>query len=307
MEKKTFYMKMSDGHEVFVRTFYPTKSIRSYIHILHGMAEHSARYESFAKHLCEEGYVVSMHDHRGHGFTAQKNGQLGFLGYENGFERIVQDVFEVVETLKHEQNFNRPILLGHSLGSFIARRFSQKYSDAIEKLILSGTASPTPLERAGHILAKQLVRIQGATQPSPLMNDLSFGTFNRNIDHPKTKFDWLTTDEVEVQKYIDDPFCGFIATNQFFVDITGGMAFLDRPNENARIRSDLPILLISGTADPVGDKKGKGVVKAGQQLVAAGVESVLVYLFEGMRHEILNEKKKDQVIEIIVRWLNDEK
>lgn len=300
-------MTMTDGHQVFVRTFYPAKSIRSHIHILHGMAEHSARYESFAKQLCEEGYVVSMHDHRGHGFTAQKNGQLGFFCAENGFERVVQDVFEVLETLKLELNIARPILLGHSMGSFIARRFAQKYSYFLEKLILSGTASPTTAEKAGHFFAKQLVRIQGATSPSPLMNNLSFGSFNRFIDRPKTKFDWLTTDVAEVQKYIDDPLCGFIATNQFYVDLTEGMAFLDCPFENSRIRHDLPILLISGTEDPVGDKNGKGVVKAGQQLVTAGVENVLVYLFEGMRHEILNERKKDQVIEIIVRWLKNEK
>lgn len=294
---------MTDGHEVFVRTFTPEQEIIGHVHILHGMAEHSARYEKFAKRLCDEGYFVSAHDHRGHGYTAEKNGMLGFFAYENGFERVVKDVFEVLENLKRQSNYGRPILFGHSMGSFIARRFTQQYSALIDKLILSGTASSTALLTAGNVLARQLVKAQGAETPSKLMNDLSFGSFNKPIKNPKTAYDWLSTDDEQVQKYIDDPLCGFIATTQFFVDLTSGMSKMGRMDENSRIRPDLPILLVSGTEDPVGDSKAAGVIKAGHQFAQAGVEQVKVHLFEGMRHEILNERKKDQVIEIIVRWV----
>ena len=305
MEQQSFFVTMSDGHDVFVRTFTPSKMRIGHIHILHGMAEHSGRYEYFAEKLCEQGYFVSAHDHRGHGFTAQKNGMLGYMGAENGFKRVVEDVNEVLAYLKRETNM-RPILFGHSMGSFIARNFIQRNSEKIERLILSGTGSPTVLHEAGNILAQQLVKMQGAKIQSDVMNKLSFGSFNRNISHAKTEFDWLTTDEEEVQKYMNDPFCGFIATNQFYVDLTGGMLMLKNKRENARIRSDLKMLLVSGTDDPVGDAQAKGVIRAGRQLTQAGVEQVKVYLFEGMRHELLNEKKKDQVIEIIVRWLNNE-
>lgn len=305
MEQQSFYLTMSDGHEVFVRTFAPSKMRIGHIHILHGMAEHSERYEYFAEKLCGEGYFVTAHDHRGHGYTAQKNGMLGYMGAENGFERVVEDVNEVLIHLNDEM-IGRPILFGHSMGSFIARCYVQRYSDRVERLILSGTGSPTLLHEVGHILARQLVKMQGAKIQSDVMNKVSFSSFNRNIQHAKTEFDWLTTDEEAVQKYINDPFCGFIATNQFFVDLTGGILMLKNEHENARIRSDLKILLVSGMDDPVGDTQAKGVIKTGQQLAHAGVEHVKVHLFEGMRHEILNEKMKAQVIEIIVRWLKNE-
>lgn len=305
MEQRSFFVTMSDGHDIFVRTYAPSKKRIGHIHILHGMSEHSGRYENFAEKLCDEGYFVTAHDHRGHGFTAQKNGMFGYFGPENGFEIVVDDVVEVLSFLKKETT-ERPILFGHSMGSFIARRFIQRHSDKIERLILSGTGSPTLLHKAGHIIAKQLVNLQGAQIQSDLMNDLSFSSFNRKIKDPKTNFDWLTTDEEEVQKYIDDPFCGVIPTNQFFVDLTGGMLKMEEEHANARIRSDLKILVVNGTYDPIAGPEAEGALRVGKLLNRAGVEHVKVHIFEGMRHEILNEKKKEQVREIIVRWLKDE-
>lgn len=300
-------MTMTDGHEVFVRTFKPDEGIIGHIHLLHGMAEHSERYEEFAQVLVAQGYFVSTHDHRGHGYTADKNGQLGFFGYEKGFDRVVQDVYEVLKQVEIIANTGRPILFGHSMGSFIARRFAQLYSEMIEKLILSGSGSPSLLHSAGHVIAKQLVKLQGPTTSSQLMNLLSFGNFNNNVKNAKTPFDWLCTDEEEVQKYIDDPLCGFISTTQLFADLTEGMIQLDDQSKNEQIRSDLAVLFVSGTDDPVGGNNAKDVLKAAEQLVDAGVTNVLVHLFEGLRHEILNERKKHQVFEIIVRWLKDEK
>lgn len=307
MEKKSMYLTMSDGHELFVTIFKPQQPTNKHIHLLHGMAEHSARYEPFALFLVEQGYFVSMHDHRGHGETAMKNGQLGYFGPENGFERVVADVDEVLDYVCMLSGGIRPILFGHSMGSFIARRYAQHHSHKIDKLILSGTGSPSFLHKAGHYLARVLVNIQGDTTPSKILGLLSFGNFNQYIQNAKTPFDWLTTDEREVQKYLDDPLCGFISTTQFYVDLTGGMQKLSDQSLNRCIRSDLPILFVSGTDDPVGEKGAKDVFKAAQQLVEAGVTNVLVHIFEGMRHEILNEINKKQVYEIIVRWLKDEK
>ncbi|MEG0473594.1 MAG: alpha/beta fold hydrolase [Solibacillus sp.] len=276
------------------------------MHILHGMAEHSARYEHFAQFLCDEGYSVSMHDHRGHGATADQNGQFGFFAEEDGFERVVRDVFEVIEALRKQLDIQSLTLFGHSMGSFIARRFIQQYSYLLDSVILSGTGAVKPLHLAGNMLAKRLVKVQGATVESPLLDKLSFGNFNKKFKNTKTSSDWLSTDEEEVQKYIQDEKCGFIATNQFFADLTDGLLMLNKVSENARIRPSLPILLVSGSEDPVGDA-GKGVVQVGQQLQKAGLDHVKVYLFEGMRHEVLNERNKKYSYEMIVRWLKDEK
>lgn len=305
MEKNTFYLTMTDGYDIFVRTFKP-QNPKQHIHLLHGMAEHSARYEAFAEALCEQGYFVTSHDHRGHGYTTANNGILGYFDLENGFERVTDDVREILNEVKHAE-YGRPILFGHSMGSFVARRFAQKYSDEIERLILSGTGSPSLMHKAGHLLANQLVNMSGPAEPSKLMDKLSFGSFNAVVKNPQTSYDWLSSDAAEVQKYIDDPYCGFVSTNQFYADLTGAMAqHMSNPVDNARIRSDLKILLVSGTQDPVGEKEAAGVVKAGQQLADAGVQHVKVQLFEGMRHEILNEVKKEKVYESIIRWLKHE-
>lgn len=305
LDKKSFYLRMTDRHEVFVTTYIPAVQAIGHVHILHGMAEHSARYEHFANFLCDEGYSVSMHDHRGHGATVEHNGQFGFFAEKDGFERVVKDVFEVIETLRKQLDMKSLTLFGHSMGSFIARRFIQQYSYLLDKVILSGTGAVTPLHLAGNVLAKQLVKAKGATVESPLLDKLSFGNFNNKIPNAQTSFDWLSTDEEQVQKYIQDEKCGFIATTQFFVDLTDGLLMLGKVGENARIRPSLPILLVSGSEDPVGDA-GKGVIQVGQQLQEAGLDHVKVYLFEGMRHEILNERNKQYPYKIIVRWLNDE-
>lgn len=305
MEKNEQFIRMNDGHEVFITTFTPQEQTIGHFHILHGMAEHSTRYTEFAEELCQQGYFVSMHDHRGHGYTAEQNGKLGFFAEQHGFDRVVRDVFEVLHQLKREHDLPKPVLFGHSMGSFIARRYMQLHSESLEKVILCGTGATTLLHLAGNRLAKQLVKIQGPQIESKIMNDLSFGSFNKSFKDITTPFDWLCSDKAEVKKYIDDSKCGFIPTNQFFSDLTDGLLLINKTGENSRVRPDLPVLFISGSDDPVGEM-GKGVMKVAKQLQESGVEQVKVYLFEGMRHEVLNEINKQHAYEIIIRWLENE-
>lgn len=296
------YIEMSDGHFLFTRTLKPLKPCIGHIHILHGMAEHSGRYVKFANSLNEAGYAVTMHDHRGHGETAAYNGTLGFFAEENGFDRVVEDVLEVV-TILHEQFTDVPLILfGHSMGSFITRRYIQLYSDQVDNVILCGTGNVTTLHTMGNLVAKVLAKQLGKDTESRLLNKLSFGSFNKQFPNSKTTFDWLCSAEDEVQKYIDDPYCGFIPTNQFFVDLTTGFMSLNRKKEIAKTKKDLPILLISGSKDPVGEQ-GQGVYAVAQQLAEAGIRDVTVYLFEDKRHEILNEDNQEAVYQVLLRWL----
>ncbi len=296
------YIQMSDGHFVFTRTMTPTISCIGHIHILHGMAEHSGRYVKLAGELCAAGYAVTMHDHRGHGETAGYNGKLGFFAEHNGFERVVEDVHEIVMTM-HAQFTDVPfILFGHSMGSFITRRYIQLHSDRVDNVILCGTGSVSTLHMAGHFFARTLAMQHGKDTESPLLNKLSFGSFNKQFPNPKTAYDWLCSVEQEVQKYIDDPYCGFMPTNQFFVDLTAGFMLLNRKKEIEKIKKNLPILLISGSKDPVGDH-GQGVYTVAEQFAAAGVQDVTVYLFEDKRHEILNEDNQQAVYQVLLRWL----
>ncbi len=294
---------MSDGHEIFVTTFKPAEKAIGHFHILHGMAEHSGRYEEFARMICAGGYVVSLHDHRGHGNTVTQNdGLYGFFAEKDGFNRVVQDVYEVINTVRQQTEELPLTLFGHSMGSFLARRFTQLYSDQMHAAIYCGTGATTAHHVVGHQIAKVLSRLQGPKVQSLLMNSLSFGSFNKRISNVATAFDWICSDPLEVQKYIDDPQCGFISTNQFFVDLTGGLLQIAKPQEIAKIRQDLPILFMSGSDDPVGDF-GKGVNRVAKELKKSGIENMCVYIFENMRHEILNEKNKQHVYDVVIRWL----
>ncbi|KGR79664.1 alpha/beta hydrolase [Ureibacillus manganicus DSM 26584] len=293
---------INDGHRVFVRIYEPTGEVIGRFHILHGMGEHGGRYDTFATMLMEQGYFVTVHDHRGHGKTAEMNGKLGYFADENGFARVVDDVYEVIQNVRYDYKKVPIYLFGHSMGSFIARRFIQLYSDVVDGCILCGTGTTTVLHKVGNTLARTLARTKGKDSKGELMNELSLGGFNKQFKNVKTGYDWLTSDEDEVRKYIEDPLCGFIATNQFFVDLTEGLLVINRKEENERIEKDLPILLISGTEDPVG-LKGKGVYKVAEQLKNAGLQNVIIYLFEGMRHEILNEVNKERVYDVVTRWL----
>ncbi|WP_255507898.1 alpha/beta fold hydrolase [Lysinibacillus sp. BW-2-10] len=305
MKKLTKVLPMSDGHQIFVRIYEPDAKPIGHFHILHGMAEHGDRYDAFAINMCEQGYFVTAHDHRGHGKTVELNGKLGYFADDNGFERVVDDVSELIQFFRYDFDETKTILFGHSMGSFIARRYIQTYND-IDKVILCGTGATTFLHQIGNALSRTLCLVQGKTVPSAIMSELSFGSFNKSFPNVKTAFDWLCSNEEEIEAYIKDPTCGFVPTNQFFVDLTDGLLSINRKNEMVNIRKDIPILLISGSEDPVGNK-GAGVFKVANALKKVGLQDVVVYLFEGMRHEILKEKNKEHVFHVVSRWLENDR
>lgn len=237
---------VSDHTRIYVRIYEPEHEVIGRFHILHGMGEHGGRYDAFATMLCEQGYFVTMHDHRGHGKTAELNGKLGYFADENGFERVVEDVYDVLQNVRYDYKKVPIYIFGHSMGSFIARRFIQVYGEIVDGCILCGTGATTTMHKVGNMLAKTMARTKGKDVRGDLLNELSLGSFNKQFKNTKTAFDWLSSDEEEVQKYIEDPYCGFIPTNQFFADLTDGLIMINRKEENTRIPKDLPILLISG-------------------------------------------------------------
>ncbi|MGX9133749.1 alpha/beta fold hydrolase [Rummeliibacillus sp. JY-2-4R] len=306
MNREYLTLATGDGYKLSVTVFEPSKNPIGHIHILHGMAEHQERYFTFAESLRHVGYLVSMHDHRGHGRTAKLNHSTkGYFGEHHGFDKVVDDVKQVTNYVRQNRQLSPMILFGHSLGSFIARRYSELYSIELGKVIYCGTGSTSLAHVAGLNLAKILVKLEGKEKKSNILNILTFGRFNHKIEKPKTKFDWLTSDAKEVQKYLDDDECGFISTNQLYVDFLQGIINLSKSKQVNKIRKDLPILLISGSDDPVGSYT-KGIWKVANQFQKYGFHDVTVQIFYGMRHEILNEIKKEQVFQTIIKWLEKE-
>lgn len=294
---------MSDDHLIHIVKFSPDTPPIGHVHLLHGMVEHIGRYDDFATFLMNKGFVVTGHDHRGHGITAEKNGQYGYFADKVGFERVAEDVREVLLHVRVDLGDIPLLLFGHSMGSFIARRYMQKYSDSLTKVVLSGTTfNPGLMGDLGKAVGKLVSALKSPESEGTLLNSMAFGGFNKQIKNPNTSFDWLSTDATEVQKYIEDPLCGFIPTNRFYIDLFDGLKIIHQDTENNHIKKDLPVLVISGAKDPVG-KDGKDIFKVANGLKNVGMTNVSVHLVEDARHEILNEVNKLLTYEIIANWM----
>ena len=298
------WFTMSDGHEVFLNQWYDDNvKPRAVLQLAHGMAEHSFRYDELASFLLTKGIFMVANDHRGHGKTGENNGILGFFADENGFERVVEDIKEINDGI-HNQYPETPVfIMGHSMGSFIVRRFIQRFHDVVEGVILSGTGgNPGISGKVGKLVAKSQIRKIGNRTESPLLNKLFFGNFNKGFKEAKTEYDWLTRNPQEVQKYIDDPHCGFIATTGFYYDLISGLETIHHHQEVKKINKDLPIFIFSGDHDPVGHNK-KGVLKVIQQYKKVGMKNINYTFYKEGRHEMLNELNKDEVMKDIYQWI----
>lgn len=295
----------SDGQQLAYNLWMPESGdgIRCFLQIIHGMAEHSARYERFAKHLNERGIAVFALDLRGHGKSVGPDGTRGWFAESDGWSRVADDCFEFANFITSRYAAPEVFLMGHSMGSFLARTVMVMHPDFYSGVIIMGTgASQGLVGKVGKAICRGQVKKKGSRSPGELMNKLSFGSYNKGISNPETPFDWLSTDRKEVQKYMNDPDCGFMCTNGFFLDLLEGIEYANSALNAEMLHKDMPLLIISGDKDPVGDM-GKGVKKVFRLYRKAGIADVSLELLPGMRHEILNETGRRDVYDIILNWL----
>ncbi|MCK5312252.1 MAG: lysophospholipase [Desulfobacteraceae bacterium] len=305
MIKNTFTFKGSDGEEIFSHKWLPgdNAEVKAIVQIAHGMAEHSARYERFAEMLTANNFGVYANDHRGHGQTAGTIENLGYFADSNGWDLVVSDMNQLTKTIKNNHPDVPVFLFGHSMGSFLCRDYMFTYPNIVNGVILSATAcDPGLLGYAGIIISKIASTIKGKKSLSPLMDNLSFGSFNKSFKPNRTKFDWLSRDDAEVDKYINDPFCGTIFTAGFFNDLVKGIKKINHPSNIQKIPKDLPAYLFAGSNDPVGDFT-KGVKKVYQAYKNAGIKDLNIKFYEDGRHEMLNETNREEVYKDIIDWL----
>lgn len=299
-----FTFKSTDQTKVFVYKWLPEKrEVKGIVQIAHGMAETAARYERFARTLTANGFIVYANDHRGHGRTAIDIESLGYLGAEDGFNLLIADIAQLTEMIRAENPQVPIFLFSHSMGSFAAQRYIMDYSGRIDGLILSGSNGPQGFAvKAGKIVSKLEMFLRGRKAKSKLMNKLIFGNYNRSF-HPKTTgSEWLTRDENELQKYLQDPYCGTIFPTSFYYEFLTTLEYIENEENLHKIPTDLPILIISGEQDPVGDF-GKGVIKLKERYEKQGVQDVTLKLYSGARHELLNEINREEVTQDILAWL----
>jgi alpha-beta hydrolase superfamily lysophospholipase len=306
MRADTFTFKADDRKELFVHRWLPDEGtrVRGVIHIAHGMAEHGGRYARAASELTAAGYAVYANDHRGHGKTAKSDDELGFMGRPNGFARAVRDLSELVAHEKKEHPSLPVFLFGHSMGSYMIQRFMIQEGRAIRGAVLSGSSGkPDALASAGKVVAK-LERLRlGERGKSKLLTNLSFGGWNRQFSPTRTEYDWLSSDPAEVDRYIDDPRCGFPVSTELWVELLRELEEIARPENQARVPKDLPVYIFSGSRDPVGGNR-----KSVEQLVsayrAAGIKDITLRFYPDGRHESLNEVNRDEVTRDLIAWLD---
>lgn len=265
--------------------------------IVHGMGEYSFRYNEFALFLNENGYDVYALDHLGHGLNCPNKEGLG-IWPRDGFDRCVDNVHILVESLKKENP--NTMIFAHSMGSFMAQLFISKYSGSVRKVVLCGSSGPSALYKAGAIAAKVVGFFSNKNKPSKFMTNMSFGSYNKKYEDVRTEFDWLSVNRENVDKYIKDDYCGFTQSVMFYISFTENLAKIHKNKMLKAISKGQQLLLIAGDEDPVGNY-GESVEDLHDIYSDLGLDSSLI-LYEGLRHEILNEDEKGKVMEDVLSF-----
>ncbi len=270
--------------------------------VVHGMLEHKKRYDYFATRLSDAGYAVLTYDQRGHGETGKLSGEFGYFAKNNGWNHLVKDCLSMVTLIKSEYPGVKSVLFGHSMGSIVARSFTRLYDTEINSLVLCGAPFYNSIAPIGVKLAQTISVFQGEKGKSKLLKDLVLGPFNKTIKNPRTDSDWISKNEENVDIYLKDPFTRFNFTNSAYADLMRGTQDMaDLKNWNFT-NAELSVLFISGEEDPcIGGEKG--LSDSISRIKQAGYQKVKSIVYPGLRHEILNETEKDQVIDDVIEWL----
>lgn len=303
-ENEYTFTSANGSTPIHVREWVPDCDINAVVQISHGICEYAGRYAPFARYLASKGFVVVANDHLGHGQSVLSEEDLGYFGPLGSWETVVADI-EQLRRLTAEKLPESPyFLLGHSMGSFLARTWLIRHPEVeLAGVILSGTGQPAaPVLAAGRMLCDADVLKNGPRHRSLDIYGMAFGSYNKKIESRRSPYDWLTRDEAVVDAYAADPLCTFTPTSSLFREMLSGLATVGSAREISRMSKDIPIILMSGDADPVGGW-GVQVAKVYSLLVRAGCRDVAYKFYPGARHEILNETNRAEVYKDILDWL----
>lgn len=277
------------------------------VQIAHGMVEYIDRYDWYARQLAAKGYVVAGNDHMGHGDSVNSEDDWGYIPMEDGDEILVEDIHRLRHDMQGEYGEDIPYFIqGHSMGSFIVRLYISEYGDGISGAIIEGTGNPSSASSAlGRGIATIISKFKGDRCRSGLVDGIVLGGYKNSVPNHKHDNDWLTRDESVVERYESDPKCTFVFTVAGYhtlLELTGQVVDED---VIAKVPKSLPILIASGTADPVGGKNGAGPRQVYQDYKLAGIEDVELKLYEGARHELHNELNKEEFVSDVLAWLEE--
>ena len=285
--------------EIRYRIWIPEEP-RAAVQIIHGMAEHINRYDAFARFLAENGVLVYGMDLAGHGKSIGEGQPYGFFGEKDGWDHLIADNMTMHDQVLKDYPSLPRVLLGHSMGSFLARAYAGRRGEDFDAFIFSGTAGSNPAVGIAKFLAKRAIKKGQGKAENHTLNKLGFGSYNKQFKPERTPFDWLSRSNESVDRYIEDPLCGFVFTSCGFYDLFTGLSEISSFTWAERVPKK-PILLFSGDCDPVGNN-GKGVRQVAKRLRSTGHE-VCLKLYPGGRHEMLNEINNSEVYQDVLLFL----
>ena len=289
-----------DQRRIPAQSWRPAAEPTAVVQVLHGLGEHSDRYARFASAAALRGFAVIAHNHRGHGPDSE---QPGYFGRDDSWQALIDDA-RIVNQFAAESFTGKPVvLLGHSMGSFIAQNYAMHFGGELAGLILSGS---TWAPRLQLYVSLALARIEawrvGAHLHSPLLDKIGFSSHNKAFEPARTENDWLSRDEAEVDKYNADPLCGGPYMAGLWVDVIRGLLEITSDNALQRIPADLPILITGGADDPVGGDKG--MTRLLQHYAQTSHQRLKAKIYPEGRHEMLNETNRAEVMRDWFDWID---
>lgn len=282
--------------------------IKAILQITHGMVEYIERYEGFAEFLTKQGFLVTGHDHLGHGQSVSTKADLGYIQERNGSDFLIEDMHTLRRRIQKEYPDKPYFMLGHSMGSYMLRKYLTIHGDNLAGALIVGTgAAPDSVTKPGIALCKIIAKFRGWRYRSTFVQNITYGKPYKQfcLDGSIPENSWLTKDTEIVKKYYADPYCTFMFTLAAYRCLFEAVLYDNQLENTKKIPKNLPLILLSGEQDPVGDL-GEGVKTVYEQFKTAGMKNVRYKLYKDDRHEILNETDKEQIYKDILTWCQEQ-
>ena len=300
--RESSFLSADGRHQIYYRVYLPEGEPRGILQLAHGITEHIGRYDHFARAFCEQGYIVAGNDHLGHGRSTDDSDR-GWVGDVGGWTAMVEDIHTLHKLIRSEHPGLPCYLFGYSMGSFLCRSYIIRFHGSLDGAILCGTGHKSMrLLNAGLRTAQLICRMKGSRAHSKQLYNMVLGQNNKGFPNARTSHDWLNRDEDVIDEYLRDPLRVEMPSAGLLRDMLEGMVFMEKPRNMERMTRELPVYLISGDKDPVGEN-GKGVMRAYKAFLKAGMKDVTMKLYPGARHELWNEENREEVFGDILSWL----
>lgn len=304
MNSADFAFQTVDGANLHV-SGWTVENPKAVVQILHGMAEYGSRYARLAEALTSSGYTVYAHDHRGHGKSVPNGSEPGHMADNDSWNRIVEDAHGVNREIAKRHRGLPIIILGHSMGSFVLQQLLFEHPNDMVAAALSGSnGKPPPIAMVGKLIARIERARVGKSNPSPVLQKLTFGEYNKPFEPARTEFEWLSRDPQEVDKYVADPLMGFAVSTQTWIDLLSSLDRIAKPSNIAKVPKGIPLYLFAGDQDPVGDN-GKGMKRLYDAYKRAAIFDVRLKLYPDGRHEMFNETNRQEVADDFISWCDE--